>query len=88
MSKKEKLTKLYYQALKAIEADEIIRQNIRLTSKNLYIHGAKYPLKSFNNLYIFAVGKAGYSMAKACEAVLGEQISGGVVVSHQKGQLK
>ncbi|MBU1668881.1 DUF4147 domain-containing protein [bacterium] len=88
MSKKEKLTKLYYQALKAIEADEIIRQNIRLTSKNFYIHGVKYPLKSFNNLYIFAVGKAGYSMAKACEDVLGGQIKGGVVISHQKGQLK
>ena len=88
MSKKEQLTQLYHQGLKAIKADEIIRHNIRLTSKNLYVHGAKYPLKSFNNLYIFAVGKAGYSMAKACEDVLGKQIKGGVVVSHQKGQLK
>ena len=88
MSKKEKLIELYHQALKAIDADEIIRHNIRLTSKNLYVYGAKCPLKSFNHLYIFAVGKAGYSMAKACEDVLGEQIKGGVAISHQKGKLK
>ena len=88
MSKKKKLTKLYYQGLKAIEADEIIRKNIRLTSKNLYVYGAKYSLKSFQNLYIFAVGKAGYSMAKACEDALGTQIKGGVVISHQIGPLK
>lgn len=88
MSNKEKLIELYYQALKAIDADEIIRKNIRLTSKNLYVHNQKYPLKSFNHLYIFAVGKAGYPMAKACEDVLGREIEGGVVISHQKGKLK
>jgi len=88
MSKKEKLTKLYHEGLKAIRADEIIRQNIRLSAKNLYVHGVKYPLKSFNNLYVFAVGKAGYSMAKSCEDVLGQQIKGGVVIAHQQGQLK
>lgn len=87
MFKREKLKRIYDKALTAIDASEIIVKNIQLDSKNLQVNNSIYPLKSFNRLYIFAVGKAGYPMAKACEMVLGEQIKGGMVISHQKAKL-
>ncbi|MBT8349459.1 MAG: DUF4147 domain-containing protein [Sulfurovum sp.] len=87
MSKKTLLTKIYNQALIAVTAEVIVTENVSLGKKNLKICNEKYPLNNFNNLYCFSVGKAGLGMAQACEKVLGKCITGGVAISHQKGEL-
>ena len=87
MSNKEILTNIYNQALNAVTAEVIVTENVSLDKKYLKICDEKYPLKNFNNLYCFSVGKAGLEMAKACEKVLGKYIKGGVAISHQKGEL-
>lgn len=87
MSNKEIVTNIYNQALHAVTAEIIVTKNVSLDQKHLKICNEKYPLKSFNNLYCFSVGKAGLGMAKACEKVLGKHIKGGVAISHQKGEL-
>ncbi|MCH9740478.1 MAG: DUF4147 domain-containing protein [Epsilonproteobacteria bacterium] len=86
MSNKEIITDIYSQALNAVTAEAIITKNLSLEKEYLTICDESYPLKDFNNLYCFSVGKAGLGMAKACEKVLGKLIKGGVAISHQEGE--
>ena len=48
----------------------------------------KVPLDTFNNLYIFAIGKAAFDMAKESEKILKEHITSGVVISNSNEKLK
>ncbi len=86
MSNKKLLAQIYNQALEAVKADTIIRNNITLDKKDLTICNTVYPLKKINKLYLFSVGKAGLGMAKAAEKILGPLIQGGIAISHQEGQ--
>lgn len=88
MSNRKILTEIYNQALGAVKADTIIRNNITLDEKNLTICNTAYPLKKMKKLYLFSVGKAGLGMAKAAEKILGSLIQGGVAISHQEGQCR
>lgn len=88
MSNRKILTEIYNQALGAVKADTIIRNNITLDEKNLTICNTDYPLKKMKKLYLFSVGKAGLGMAKAAEKILGSLIQGGVAISHQEGQCR
>lgn len=85
MSSKKSLTKIYDQALQAVKAETVIRNNIAIDEKNLMLCGVSYPLEGIENLYLFSVGKAGLGMAQAAEQVLGSHIKGGVAISHQEG---
>jgi glycerate 2-kinase len=88
MSNRKIVTQIYNQALHAVKADTIIRNNITLDEKNLTICNTAYPLKKMNKLFLFSVGKAGLGMAKAAEKILGSLIQGGVAISHQEGQCR
>ena len=85
---KKELEKIYFKALKKVQANSIIKDNICLKKESLRIIDEVIDLKIIKNLYIFGVGKAAFAMAKECENILGEMISGGVVISTTKGDLK
>lgn len=87
MSKKE-LEKIYFKALKKVQADSIIKDNISLKKNLLTIIDETINLDDINNLYLFGVGKAAFSMAKECENIIGNKIKGGLIVSTSKGKLK
>ncbi|HHH20154.1 MAG TPA: DUF4147 domain-containing protein, partial [Campylobacterales bacterium] len=87
MSKRERLTQLYYQAVTAVQAESIIHQSIQCTEMELILCGKSIAFDDFQNLYCFTVGKAGLGMAQACEAILGDRIHNGVAISHQEGEL-
>lgn len=78
---KEILKQLYFKALERVKADVIVRDNISLDEENLLIRDKKISWNSFDKLYIFSVGKAGYDMAKECEAILQDRIYYGVSIS-------
>ncbi len=86
MSKKN-LEKIYFKALDKVKAKSIIKDNISLEKNILTISTEKIDLKKFNNLYIFGVGKAAFSMAKECENIIGKKIKGGFIVSTSQGSL-
>lgn len=85
---KEELEKIYYKALKKVQADSIIKDNVSLKKDLLKIVDESIDLNKIDNLYIFGVGKAAYAMAKECEKIIGEKIKDGVVISTTKGKLK
>ncbi|WP_421716562.1 glycerate kinase type-2 family protein [Arcobacter arenosus] len=86
MSKKN-LEKIYFKALNKVKAKSIIKDNISLEKNILTISNGKIDLNKFNNLYIFGVGKAAFSMAKECENIIGKKIKGGFIISTSKGNL-
>jgi glycerate-2-kinase len=87
MSRKE-LEKIYFKALNKVKAKTIIKDNLSIKGDILNIADEKIDLNKIKNLYIFSVGKAGYSMAKECEQILKEKIKGGLAISTSKGKLK
>jgi glycerate-2-kinase len=87
MSSRERLTAIYYEALNAITAESIVKNNLSLESDVLTVCDEVYNLKEFADLYCFSVGKAGFEMAKVCEEVLGNRLKSGLAISHQKGYL-
>lgn len=84
----EELKKIFNKALNKVKAKNIIKDNILLKKNKLYLVNEIINLKKINNLYIFSLGKAGFSMAKECEKILGNKIKGGLSISTQDGKLK
>ena len=83
-----KLEKIFNKALGKVKAKSIIKDNISLKKSRLIIVNEKINLKKIDNLYLFAVGKAAFAMAKECENILGNKIKDGFAVSTSKGDLK
>ena len=82
------LEKIFNKALDKVKAKSIINDNISIDKFIVKIIDKKINLKNIDNLYIFAVGKAAYAMAKECENILGKNIKAGVVISSSEGDLK
>ena len=87
MSRKE-LEKIYFKALNKVKAKTIIKDNVSIKENILNIVDEKIDLNKIKKLYIFSVGKAGFSMAKECEKILEDKIKGGLAISTSKGKLK
>lgn len=87
MSRKE-LEKIYFKALNKVKAKTIIKDNVSIKDNILRIVNENIDLNKIKNLYIFSVGKAGFSMARECEEILKDKIKGGLAVSTSKGKLK
>jgi glycerate-2-kinase len=85
---KNELEKIYYKALGKVKAVSLIKENISIEEDVLTIVNTKYQLKKYARVFVFGVGKAAYTMAKECEAILKDKISGGFVISTSTGDLK
>lgn len=85
---KKELEKIYFKALNKVKAKNIIKDNLSLNGDILRVVDKKINLKKIDNLYVFSVGKAGFSMAKECENILAEKIKDGLAISTSKGKLK
>lgn len=84
---KEQLKKIYFKALNKVKAPALIKENVKINGNTLTVVDNDYLLTDNTKLYVFGVGKAALDMAKECELVLQNKISGGVVVSSSKGSL-
>ena len=77
-------------ALTAADPQEAVRRSM-VRQGNLLLAGEKrYDLETVRHIYIIGAGKAAVPMALAAEEVLGEKISGGLIVTPhgQTGSLK
>lgn len=84
---KTELKNIYYKALDKVKATSLIKDNISVHSDTISIVDKKYQLSSEGRFYLFGVGKAAFSMAKECESILKDKISGGMVISTSIGEL-
>jgi len=71
---------IYTAALKAVEPETLIKQNVVLQGKHLFIQGKRFPFYDFENIYLVSIGKAAPFLAKSLINRLDNKISGGIVL--------
>ncbi|MDS0292748.1 glycerate kinase type-2 family protein [Halogeometricum luteum] len=72
-------------AVRAVLPDRVVRDSVSLDGDDLSISGTTYDLEDFDRLLVVGGGKAGDGVADALEAVLGDRIDAGVVVTPDPG---
>jgi hydroxypyruvate reductase/glycerate 2-kinase len=75
------INKIIDDALAAVDPVRLIRDNIHIDGHRLFIKHHPLDLNSFNNIHIIGVGKAAPFLFEGLNQVLGNRITGGVVVS-------
>jgi glycerate 2-kinase len=70
-------------ALRAVDARQRVRRMLRLEGGELRVGERTYPLEAYDRILVVGFGKASPAMAQAVEEVLGERISGGLVVTKE-----
>ncbi|UFS61601.1 DUF4147 domain-containing protein [Sulfurimonas sp. HSL-3221] len=75
------LESLFGAAVDAVMPQRMLPGRMRLHDGVLSVGGEQLDLERYGNLYLCGAGKAALPMAEACEAILGERIAGGVIVT-------
>ena len=70
---------IFDEALRAVDAEGAVRRAVHLGDSRLNFCEAAVDISEGRNIYSIAIGKAGPAMASGLEAVLGNQLAGGVV---------
>jgi glycerate 2-kinase len=78
-SQREKAVAIMCAALAAVDPEEAIRRQVRLDDGILTVGGKVYDLAEYQHIYVVGGGKAGASMARAMEEMLGDRITAGSV---------
>lgn len=65
--------------LKAADPGEAVKRFLRLEGETLEVAGKRYDLRAFERVLVVGGGKAGATMSRAVEEVLGPRVSAGVV---------
>lgn len=73
---------IFHRTLAAIDVASIVRNHLSLRGDRLQIGESEYDLTDIRRIVIIAIGKAGVTMARAVEAILGDRITEGLVVSN------
>ncbi len=86
MDKREAVLDIFRGALDTVLPVNLIREALRLEGDDLVVEGKRYRLDDYRRIFIFGSGKASLEMAKAAETILGERVSGGLVVGNYEDQ--
>jgi len=74
--------------LEAIDTEKVIRENIHLDGVHLFVKDEVVSLKETNRIFVIGVGKCSLDAGKAIEGILGDLISGGIIIDVRKGELR
>ncbi len=87
MNMRQKASDLFSEALKAVLPETLIQETLQIQGDDLVVADRRYPLGNRRNLFVFGSGKASVGAAKAVAAILGDRITGGLVVSNDEAEL-
>lgn len=75
------LAEIIAAAISAVDAEQAVRQNLRIESNSFFIAGREFELKPNSRLFVVGAGKASAAMAKAADEILGKKINAGFVIT-------
>lgn len=81
---KEHALEIFKEALEGVNPRKCVLEHINLKGNVLNADGKEYDLKKYRSIFVIAFGKAASSMGNAIEEILGERITGGIVVSNTR----
>ena len=70
---------IFQAGLAAIAPGQAIKSHVQCEKDILHIDGRTYDLSEYDKMYVIGAGKAGSSMAKAIEEILGDHITSGLI---------
>lgn len=74
--------------LNAIDTKSVIRRNIQLEGDTLTVKHRKFSLKDMERVFVVGIGKCSLEAAVELEGILGERLSGGIVLSVYQRKLR
>lgn len=77
--RREKILPILSAALAAVDPINAVKRHMSLRGDGLRIGARIYDLKKYRNIYVIGGGKAGGSMAKAAEEILGGRLTAGLI---------
>ncbi len=77
--RRERVLPVLSAALEAVDPVNAVKRQMSLTGEELRIGDRVYDLKRYRNIYVLGGGKAGSSMAKAAEVILGDRLTEGLI---------
>jgi glycerate 2-kinase len=78
-NRRENAIDIFRAGLQAVAPGAAIKTFCQLDEDILIVDGQNYDLNKYTSVYIIGAGKAGASMAKAVEDILGDRISAGLI---------
>ena len=87
MTNREKLMTVFQEALSSVLPGNLVREILKYEAGVLSIEGKAYRLDGCRGVHLFGSGKASVETARAVKAVLGERVTGGLVVSNYSASL-
>ncbi|HEY66367.1 MAG TPA: glycerate kinase, partial [Caldilineae bacterium] len=78
--RRRQLIEIMAAALQAVDPAEAIRRHMRRRGDTLEVDGRTYDLSAFRRVIVVGGGKAGAPMAAAVAEILGDRITGGVII--------
>src|SRR5262249_32387405 len=81
---KQAAKRIFLQTLRTIEPGSAIRQYLRVEGDTLLLAGEQICLGAFNKVLLIGLGKASVRLGAAVEALLGERINQGILVTDRR----
>jgi hydroxypyruvate reductase len=75
------VARILQAALDAADPAQAILRAVQLQGQRLIISGAEYDLSAYRQIHLLSFGKAGWTLARALEGLMGEFVSRGLVVA-------
>ncbi|MDY6821011.1 MAG: DUF4147 domain-containing protein [Deferribacterota bacterium] len=78
----ELLNKIVHSTIEAVKPDKLIFEKINYKNHFLTINNRAYDLSKYKKVHLVGSGKASVIMAKAIKELIGDKVSGGVIISN------
>lgn len=82
------VTTIFDEVLRAVDPEKLVRQSVKLVRDRLLIDDQQVELSAGGNVVLLGVGKSAVGMARGVEAVLGDRLDHGLVVTKRGLGLK
>lgn len=73
------LRNIFAAGIEAVDPVRVVKETISIPHGKIVLKGARYPLDQYKHVYVVGGGKASGAMAQAIEALLGENITSGII---------
>lgn len=85
---KEEAKSIFLEMLKSIQLDSIIKKRLWVDRDRLFVDGSSLDLRDYSEVLVIGLGKASVSIGAIFEAILGDRMTRGILVTNRKAQIQ
>ena len=84
---KEQAKSIFLETLKNIQLDSTIKKRLWLDGNRLFVDDSPLDLRDYSEVLVIGLGKASVSIGATFEAILGDRMTRGILVTNRKAQI-